>query len=187
MNILLLILMATGMPSLALADTVSLKDGRKIEGKILEKTDKSVKIEANGVPMTFYTDELLDPNAPAAPSAPTAGPLSAEKRALILKFIEVFGTRAAMTQNMDAMLKSLPQDDPQLKEVKEKIKIDEIINRLIPLYHQQFTEDDLKIYIDFYSSAPGRKLILGISSVLRDSIAITAQYFKEKIPDLAEE
>lgn len=40
------------------AETVVLKSGRTVEGKILEKTDKYVKIDFEGIALTFYLDEI---------------------------------------------------------------------------------------------------------------------------------
>ncbi|MDD5583682.1 MAG: hypothetical protein PHV55_01315 [Candidatus Omnitrophica bacterium] len=40
------------------AETVVLKSGKTVEGKILEKTDKHLKIEISGVGITYYLDEI---------------------------------------------------------------------------------------------------------------------------------
>jgi len=40
------------------ADTITLKSGKQVEGKILERTDKLVKIEAFGVELTYFIDEI---------------------------------------------------------------------------------------------------------------------------------
>ena len=45
--------------SLVLASQVTLKSGQKIEGKIVEQTDKYVKIDSGiGTAITYYTDEI---------------------------------------------------------------------------------------------------------------------------------
>jgi hypothetical protein len=47
-----------------------LKSGKKVTGKIIERTDEYIKIEAYGVPLTFYLDEiqkLEDKNQPLTP------------------------------------------------------------------------------------------------------------------------
>ncbi|MBL7196806.1 MAG: tetratricopeptide repeat protein [Candidatus Omnitrophica bacterium] len=38
--------------------TVFLKSGRKLEGKLIEKTDNYVKIEWEGIPLTYYMEEI---------------------------------------------------------------------------------------------------------------------------------
>ncbi|MBM3243661.1 MAG: hypothetical protein FJZ12_02335 [Candidatus Omnitrophica bacterium] len=43
----------------AFADTVTLKSGQKVEGKIVEKTDKYLKIDFEGVLLTYFQDEVL--------------------------------------------------------------------------------------------------------------------------------
>jgi tetratricopeptide (TPR) repeat protein len=40
------------------AETIILKSGKTIEGKILEKTDKYIKIDLQGVPLTYFLDEI---------------------------------------------------------------------------------------------------------------------------------
>ena len=42
----------------ACADTIVLKSGQSVTGNILEKTDKYIKIEVEGVGVTYYSDEL---------------------------------------------------------------------------------------------------------------------------------
>lgn len=40
------------------AETVILKTGQKIEGKIIKKTDAFIRIEENGIPMTYFNEEI---------------------------------------------------------------------------------------------------------------------------------
>jgi len=193
------------------ADTIHLKDGAAVTGNILEKNDKSVRIEVDGVPMTYYMDEIkdIDGTAPAAKAAPAkvpaevpqaetpAPPVPAvvetpanvpqNKKDLILKFIDVFGTRAAMISNLDSMIKSMPADAPETQKLKDNLKVDEIIDRLVPIYDRQFSEKDLKAYIDFYSSPQGRKLIEGIPVIMRESVGISTQYLQDKFPEFAQQ
>src|SRR3569623_1735364 len=123
--------------SVALASTVHFKDGRTINGNIVEQDSSQVQVNLNGMTMTYYVDEIqdidgkpllpsvqpLDTKAPEItatqmplissgskavhiPNAGTKGN-NQEKRDLILKFIDVFGTRKAMKNNFDAMIESL--------------------------------------------------------------------------------
>ena len=61
------------IPDLAYASEVVLKSGQKLEGKIIEQTDKYVKFDAGvGVPMTYYNDEIstIDGQKITPPTAP---------------------------------------------------------------------------------------------------------------------
>lgn len=54
---ILVIMLFSIYPSV-FAETVSLKSGKTIEGKILEKTDKAIKIDISGIPITYYFEEI---------------------------------------------------------------------------------------------------------------------------------
>jgi hypothetical protein len=62
------------LPSLVLASEVVLKSGRKLEGKIIEQTDKYLKFDLGiGVETTYYTDEVdtLDGQKLKSSTSPT--------------------------------------------------------------------------------------------------------------------
>ena len=61
---------------------------------------------------------------------------------------------------------------------------DEMIERLIPLYDKHFTSQDLKTYIDFYSSEKGQRLMVSIGAVTKESIEVATAYLKEKFPEV---
>lgn len=46
------------LPSFACAETLILKSGQKIEGKIIEKTDKYIRIEFEGVILPYFYDQI---------------------------------------------------------------------------------------------------------------------------------
>jgi len=46
------------VPTLASAEIIVLKSGKTMEGKLIEKTDKYIKIDFQGVPLTYYFDEI---------------------------------------------------------------------------------------------------------------------------------
>ena len=62
------------VPIFCSAETVVLKSGEKVEGTVLEKTDKYIKIDIDGIPVTYFLDELrasapsLSSNAPSSPA-----------------------------------------------------------------------------------------------------------------------
>ena len=56
-GIFVVILILTGM-ACACAETIILKSGEKIEGKIVEKTDQYVKVEINGETSTYFADDI---------------------------------------------------------------------------------------------------------------------------------
>lgn len=217
MNIFVLMCITIVFISPAMAATLNLTDGRSVSGTIVEQDAKSVVLNVNGLSMTYYSEEIKDidgvpvpkkpktnpylkpkvvsgsaaagsgASAPVTSSPPAATTASAgDKKQLILKFIDVFGTKDAMTQNLNAMLTALPEG-PEKVKLNASIKVDEIIERLVPIYDKQFSEQDLNEYIAFYSSPEGKRLVSSIAVIMRDSVAVSTQYFKEKFPELMQE
>lgn len=41
-----------------LADTIYFKDGKKLDATIIEKTDKYIKVDVAGIPLTYFNDEI---------------------------------------------------------------------------------------------------------------------------------
>lgn len=58
-------------PAYAFAETILLKSGKTVEGKLIEKTDKYIKIDFAGVPLTYFFDEITSVNDQQIPSSIT--------------------------------------------------------------------------------------------------------------------
>ena len=56
--IVLLLAISLCFPSFIFAETIILKSGKKVEGKIIKKTDKYIQIDFPGVPLTYFLDEI---------------------------------------------------------------------------------------------------------------------------------
>lgn len=125
---------------------------------------------------------VAQPTTAADAAAQPAPAVMGEKRELILKFIDVFGTKRAMEQNLQAMFEDMGADDPQTQKFKSNVRVDEIIEQLLPLYDKHFTADELKAFIAFYSTPEGKKLLETIPVLMEESVDISAKYFEEKFP-----
>jgi hypothetical protein len=128
---------------------------------------------------------MVEPATSAAvmvePTLPKADPYAGlTKHELILKFIDAFGTRKSMQYNFEQIIQRLPSE--QVGIFKNSFRIDEIINELAPLYDKRFSEEDLKAYIDFYSSPVGQKLVTAIPQIMNESVAISEKYFEANLP-----
>ena len=182
--------------SSSFAAKVVLKDGSTVEGKILERTANSVKLDMNGFTITYYNDEIdrvegdsiavavpaSEPTPAVAVPAVVAPAVSGmAKKDMILKFIDVFGTKETMQNNFDQMTKAMPAD--MAEKFQAAIKVEDIIKGIAPLYDRYFTEEELSAYIQFYSSPAGKKLVQTIPEIMKDSIAVSEKYFEEHLPE----
>ena len=55
--------------SFVFAETLVLKSGQRLEGKIIEKTDKYIKINFEGVTVNYDVDEIASIEGEGAPAA----------------------------------------------------------------------------------------------------------------------
>lgn len=53
-----LLLMILSSITSVFAETIVLKSGKTIEGKIINKTDKYIKMDISGIPITYYLDDI---------------------------------------------------------------------------------------------------------------------------------
>lgn len=66
------------LPLSVYAETVVLKSGEEIKGRIIEKTDEYLKLDCQGVPVTYFWNEIIgfddskDSQSPVAVPAPEA-------------------------------------------------------------------------------------------------------------------
>ena len=67
------------MPIFCSAETVVLKSGQKVEGTVLEKTDKYIKLDIDGIPVTYFLDELKA-SVPSSSSNIPSSPAKNEER-----------------------------------------------------------------------------------------------------------
>jgi tetratricopeptide (TPR) repeat protein len=58
MRVGLHVLLFLALPTLAFSETIVLKTGKTVEGKILEQTDKSIKVDLNGILMTYRLADI---------------------------------------------------------------------------------------------------------------------------------
>lgn len=90
------------MASSALADTIELKDGPIINGKIIARDDSKVQVDFSGTMLTFWMDEVKSISTP---------PVTVQGAAVPLK--------AAKSFFLDALAKSLPQSLEEIDAIKD--------------------------------------------------------------------
>jgi uncharacterized protein len=198
------LVLALSMPVLSQAEIIELKNGSVVSGGIIEKDEKKIVVDVNGVSLTHYMEDIVTidgktpqeiiaamqapvPVAPVSTKEAVKEPVKEEfpgmsKKDLILKFIDVFGTRESLNKNFADLIKRAPPQ--QSAEIKKATNIDEIIEALVPIYDKHFTEDELKAYIKFYSSPEGRKLLGTLPFLMGESVEVSLKYFREKLPNI---
>jgi len=189
------------MISICSAETVFLKSGRVIKGDILEKTATQIKINANGMTLTYYMDEVDRIEGASAPLGGAASPVSPSttsaqapvtttsriatdyalmsKKDLILKYMEATGAKGNMRRTFAEIIDAASPDKKE--ELKRVLNLDDVMNELVPVYEQYFTVQDLQELIAFYESPLGQKVLKTAPLILKDSMDRSVKYFKGKL------
>lgn len=195
------------------ADTVHLKNGNTVEGKVIENTAEGVKMDIGGVTLTYYTDEIasIDADNPlvaaavpevldrevvaqealqsefqvpaleASAVAATDDLAQMGKEALIRKFVQIYGVKENMQLNFDQMVTTLKPE--QAQAFRQAVKVDEIVQLLLPIYDKHFSADDLRAYIRFYGSKEGKKLVQTLPLLMKDSVEVSMKYLDAHLPE----
>jgi hypothetical protein len=215
---LLVLVVACMFCGVAQAETVRLKNGNTVEGKVIERTADGVKIDIGGVTLTYYSDEIesidaaaqtavapvpvpeaaapvvaeavqQEPAVPVAVEAPVVSAAFAasddlanmSKEDLIKKFVQIYGVKENMQANFDQMIATLKQE--QADAFRQSVKVDDIIQLLLPIYDKHFSADDLRAYIRFYSSTEGKKLVQALPLLMKDSVDVSMKYLDSHLPE----
>lgn len=170
------------------AETIYLRDGRILKEKIIQKGSYYIVTEVNGFPRKYYMGQIdrieedtiidtadvenIDIDQYEAIGMP------ADKAKLIVVLMDVSGVRQNMEQNIKKVIEGVPDDQ---KDYYEKLfDVDEIIEQLIPLYDKHYTEKELYEIIEFYEGPVGQKLLEVTPKIMKESIGVSVEYFKEK-------
>jgi hypothetical protein len=120
-------------------------------------------------------EERVGAAKPTEPLLPTA-----TKRELILRFLDVFGTKRSMQENFKQILAQMPAE--QALEFQAALDVEAVLEELVPIYEKHFTEEELRAYIKFYSTPNGQKLVRTIPLIMQESIRESADYLREILP-----
>lgn len=73
-------------------------------------------------------------------------------------------------------LKAAGATDAQIAEVKKEFNVDQLVDLLVPVYQKQFTEEDVKAFLEFYQSPAGKKMVEKQPAIMQESMVIGQQW-----------
>jgi uncharacterized protein len=116
--------------------------------------------------------------------------ISREKRAEIEKMLRLTGTERLMNQMKTNMIAALKPGLPQLPEgfwvkFEKKMKVSDLIEKIIPVYDKYYSLEDLKIVNAFYESPAGQKFLSTLPQVMQECTKL-GQEWGRKIGEQAE-
>lgn len=153
-----------------LAETVVLKSGKTVEGKITETTDKYIKVDFQGVGITYYLDEIasIDGQAVVLPAAVKESAVgSVDKAEMIKELLELSGGKKQI-ENFPAMVvsgaeqwrgKLTPQNFEKLiSMIRESYNADVMYQDVAGYLMSHFDEKHCTAFLDWLRSPLSRKM-----------------------------
>jgi len=184
------------LPSVASAEVIYLRNGRKVEAPIVQKTGYGVVVKVNGALRTYYKNEIerIEESEPetagketasekAAPEVPVPdiSEIPPQKAELALRLLDAIGARNNIATAFNKIIQEAPEEDqPRLREF---LKVDDVLKSIVPLYAQHYTEKEMKELIRFYLSPLGQKQLKLAPTILDESMRQTILYFQKKMTE----
>ncbi|MCK5082201.1 MAG: DUF2059 domain-containing protein, partial [Candidatus Omnitrophica bacterium] len=166
--------------SMSSAETIYLKDGRVLREKIVERKSYYIITKVGRVFNKYYLGQIDRIEEETLVDDMDVDRLEAEgvsidKAKLIVVFINVSGVRRVMEENLKQVLNGVPEEQRGL--YAKLFNVDEIIERLVPLYDKYYTEKELWDIVEFYESPAGKKILEVTPEIMKESIGLSLKYF----------
>jgi uncharacterized protein len=99
------------------------------------------------------------------------------KEKLIKEMLELSGAKKMALQTMEMMIGSFKKSMPTVEnnfwdEFMKEADNDELVNMIIPVYANHFTEKEVKELIAFYKTPIGKKLVEKLPLISQESFGI---------------
>jgi len=173
----------------ASATTIYLKDGRVVEGDIIQKASYYTIIQVNGFPNKYFNDEIEKIMEPWQEEEAVMEEviidyskfehIFKEKVDLIVQLVKVSGIAHNMQANIQRVIKKAPKD--RRLEMENLFDISGVIEAIIPVYNNYYTEEEIKKLIQFYESPVGKKLLEVTPKIIVESAKASIEYFQNKV------
>jgi len=173
------------------ADTIYLKNGKKINGEIYEDMGYAVKVNVKGTLKTYFEREIerIERTTPKKKGPDQDKPaekrslkkIEKDKKELINRLLIANGARDSMMGFFTKMVATLSKEDRE--KVKDVIVVDKLIEAIIPVYDRHFSAHELRSMINFYSSPAGKKTVKRMPVVLDEAMQAAMEYFRDELKE----
>lgn len=169
------------------ADIVYLKDGRVFEGKIVERSSYSLKIEVNGNIEFFYTgqvDRIVEDKKMGQEVKVTAADfkdISQSKVDAIIRLVQGNGLAATLQRSVEDAIKNSPEE--RREEFKRIFDFDEILKMLIPIFDIYYSEAEINELVKIYQMPVRQKEIENTPPIMKESMEAIVNYIQKKVKE----
>lgn len=133
------------------------------------------------------TSKLLTIVLAALCLALTAGAqVPKEQETAIRKMMRLTGMLKMIDQMTDQMVASLKEGAPAgvpedfwVRAREKRIRVEDLISRMIPVYARYFTVEDLKVINAFYESPTGQRFVASLTPMIQENMKIGQAWGQE--------
>jgi hypothetical protein len=98
--------------------------------------------------------------------------------------MEVSGAAKLMTQMLDSMIQSMSGTMKEVPpefwtEFRKEVKVNDLIDKIIPVYQKHFTSTEMNQLVQFYESPAGKKLTQEQPMIMQESMKIGQAWGQE--------
>ena len=140
-----------------LADTIVLKSGKTVEAKIVEKTDKEIKVDVQGVPVTYWMDEiekvngkgvgLAGPAVTQKEDSPSANELYQKAKSSKISSIDlIHASSGIIDENIQAELSKNEESISLFKKAFQQKSDDIVLGKMDQEMGHPMYFDDMNFY-----------------------------------------
>ena len=102
-----------------------------------------------------------------------------EKRRAVVELLELTGARSQAVRMMDTMTALLP---PDVRDgLRQAVDVDEMIRRIIPVYEQHLSLEEINALINFYSTPDGTRILKAQPDLIHDSMIVMKVYMQDQL------
>jgi hypothetical protein len=125
----------------------------------------------------------------AAPATTTPDP---EKVKAIRTLIDLTGVVKGIEPMLERMIEQQKMANPQIPaefwtRFRAKLKLNDLVERMIPVYDRYFTADEVNQFVAFYQSPLGKKINTVMPQLMAEGGRIGEQWGREKAQEVAAE
>jgi hypothetical protein len=166
------------LSSLSFAETIYLKNGRSVEGKILTQDTVGVTVMVSGRPKKYFRTQIERiEKEEAVDDGMFYGDISVEKSDLISRLIDSNGISKILRKSLNILIMQAPEGDEE--RYKEIFSIEEAKAKLAPIYAEYYSEEELEVLVNFYETNAAQKMQSLTQEIMQKVMSVTTDHIKE--------
>lgn len=115
-----------------------------------------------------------------------------KKRESIHTLLELTGMVKVVDQMIDQMFDAFAKQSPSVPSeawtrLKKKMRADDLVEEMMPVYDKYYTQEDLDVMIAFYRTPVGQKVIRTLPDVSREGFQIGQAWGLRKADEVLKE